>query len=348
MLSRDNPSFWSRRRQCRACGRTWRIRQKKTGRKPKRSSSRLPGKLFVKYARITAWAEARHLAISTASERLSRSLVRLLKRKKRLPKGSYALLGDGLYFKFKRMDWVMYVMAVKPVKSHQAFFLDPVLLQGKECYERWRVALATIPGETKKRVKAFVSDGFRGSKLIAREHGWIHQRCHFHLLMALIRRRGRRSYRIKGAGIRERLLGVVRILLTTTDNALLHQQKLKAGRLLLHPLCPPWIRKQTIEFLRTLDDFRAYLLYPSLNLPATTNAVESTGKLIRKATSTARTPESVLLRAAAFLRLRESITCNGKSSTKFPESSQKFYLAVRFSGSPKSNFYIFFPGRPYF
>jgi len=114
-------------------------------------------------------------------------------------------------------------------------------------------------------------------------------------------------------------LDVVRILLTTTDAVMKRKQMLKAQRLLSHPLCPPWIRKQTIEFLRTLDDFRAYLLYPSLNLPATTNAVESTGKLIRKATSTARTPESVLLHATAFLRLRKSITCNGKSSTKLTE-----------------------------
>jgi len=304
--------FGNRRRQCRACGRTWRIRQKKTGRKPKRSSSRLPEKLFVKYGRITAWAEAHHLATSTVSERLNRSLVRLLKQTKQLPRGSCALLGDGLYFKFKRMDWVMYIMAVKPIKSHRAFFIDPVLLQGKECYERWHTALASIPPETKKHIKAFVSDGFRGSKLIAKEYGWIHQRCHFHLLMALIRRHGRRSYRIKGAGIRERLLGVVRVLLTTTDTSLLHQQTLKTRRLLLHPLCPPWIRKQTIEFLRTLNDFRAYLNHLPLNLPTTTNSIESTGKLIRKATSTARTSQSVLLRATAFLRLRKSITCNGK------------------------------------
>jgi len=311
--------FGSRRRQCRACGRTWRVRRKKTGRKPKRSSSRLPEKLLVKYARITAWAEARHLAVSTVSERLSGSLIRLLKQKKRLPRGPYALLGDGLYFKFKRMDWVMYVMAVKPVKSHRAFFLDPILLQGKESYERWRMALATIPPETEKRVKAFVSDGFRGSKLITREHGWIHQRCHFHLLMALIRRHGRRSYRVKGAGIRERLLSVVRILLTTADVMTKRKQTLKAQRLLSHPLCPPWIRIQTVEFLRTLDDFRAYLIHPELNLPTTNNSIESSGKIIRKATSTARTPQSVLLRATAFLRLKKSITCNGKFSTTLAE-----------------------------
>jgi len=310
--------FGSRRRQCRACGRTWRMRRKKTGRKPKRSSSRL-SRMFAGYSRITAWAEARRISASTASERLHSTLRRLLKRHEQLPRGPCAFLGDGLYFKFKRMDWVMYVMAMKPTNSHRAFFLHPVLLEGKESYERWRVAFATIPQDAKKSICAFVSDGFRGSKLIAREHGWIHQRCHFHLLMAMIRRRGRRSYRIKGGVIRERLLGVVRTLLTTTDDVRMHQQKLKAQRLLLHPLCPPWIRKQTIEFLRALDDFRAYLRYPELNLPATTNSIESAGKLIRRATSTARTPQSVLLRAAAFLRLKKSITCNGKSSTKLTE-----------------------------
>lgn len=310
--------FGSRRRQCRACGRTWRIRHKKTGRKARRSSDRLPQR-FADYQRITDWAKAAGISTATASERLYSALIRLLKRNRRLPIGPCALIADGMYFKFKRMDWVMYVMAIKPVNAHRAYYLDPVLLEGKEGYERWRITIATIPPTIKKRIRAFISDGFRGSKLIAKEHGWIHQRCHFHLLIALIRRHGRRSYRTKGAGIREKLLGAVRTLLSTTDNAVLKKQILKARQLILHPLCPPWIRIQTVEFLRTLDDFRAYLIYPELNLPATTNAIESSGKIIRKATSTARTPKSVLLRATAFLQIKKSVTCNGKSSTKSTE-----------------------------
>ena len=312
--------FGSRRRQCRACGRTWRIRVKKRGRKLKRSSMRLPRKVLAEYARTASWAQRRHISVAAASFRLQGAMRHVIQatRSRSLPRGPYALLGDGLYFKFKRADWVMYVTAVKPVKSHRAFFLDPVLLEGKESYERWRTVVAMIPRETKKRIRAFVSDGFRGSKLIARECGWVHQRCHFHLLMALIRRHGRRSYRVKGAGIREKLLGVVRILLATSNSTILKRQTLKARRLISHPLCPPWIRIQTVEFLRTLDDFRAYLIHPELNLPATTNSIESSGKIIRKATSTARTPKSVLLRATTFLRIKKSITCNGKSSTKLP------------------------------
>lgn len=256
--------------------------------------------------------------MAAASFRLSGAMRQMLKSNSssRLPRGPYTLLGDGLYFKFKRMDWVMYVMAVKPVKSHRAYYLEPVLLEGKEGYERWRKAIATIPESIKKDVLAFVSDGFRGSKLIAKEHGWIHQRCHFHLLMALIRRHGRRRYRTRGAGIREKMLNAVRLLLSTTDKKTLNRQRIEAQRLLAHPLCPPWIRIQTVEFLHVLDDFRAYLIYPNLNLPTTTNSIESTGKLIRKSTATARTPKSVLMRATVFLRLRKSITCNGKISTK--------------------------------
>lgn len=310
--------FGKRRRQCVICKRTWRIRRKRRGRKRKRIAPRLAVRMLME--RQTLAHQKRHGTISQSgwSRRCTKALLAAVHQTsvQPMPAGPYALLGDGVYFKFKRIDWVMYVMAVKPVRSHRAFFLDPVLLPGRESYERWRQALATIPLDTKKLIRAFVSDGFRGSKLIAREHGWLHQRCHFHLLMALIRKHGRRSYQIKGAGIREKLLDAVRLLIATSDHSILREQKRQAQRLLAHPLCPPWIRKQTIEFLRTLDDFRAYLICPELNLPATTNAIESSGKIIRKATSTARTPQSVLLRATTFLRLRRSITCNGKLSTK--------------------------------
>ena len=310
--------FGKRRRQCSICKHTWRIRKKRRGRKRNRLAPQLVIRTLMEHRTFAQQHRNNGISQSGLSRRLARAARAVFSAKptRRFPRGPYALLGDGLYFKFKRMDWVMYVMALKPVHSHKAYYFDPVLLEGKESYERWRQAIATIPSEMQKRICSFVSDGFRGSKLVAREHGWIHQRCHFHLLMALIRRHGRRSYRTRGAPIREKLLGIVRILLTTTDNEILSHQITKARRLIRHPLCPPWIRIQTVEFLRTLNDFRAYLIYPKLNLPTTTNAIESSGKLIRKATSTARTPQSILLRATVFLRFKKLITCNGKSSTK--------------------------------
>lgn len=310
--------FGSRRRQCRACGRTWRIRQKRRGRKLRRSSIRLVGKNLKAHTQIAAWARLRHISTAAVSFRLEGAMQHILSttHSRKIPLGSYALLGDGLYFKFKRTDWVMYVMAVKPAHGHKAYFLDPVLLEGRECYARWIQAIATIPLSVKGRICAFVSDGFRGSQLLSGQNGWLHQRCHFHLLAALVRGKGKRRYRLRGSKVRDKILETTRILLRSRNVAALAHARGTMKMLIAQPTCPTYVRKQALEFLERGQDFRTYLRHPKLNLPTTTNSIESMGRMIRKATSTARTPRSVLLRATVFLRLNKSITCNGKFSTK--------------------------------
>jgi len=312
--------FGSRRRQCRACGRTWRIRIKKRGRKLKRSTIRLPERVFRQRARIASWAHRQHLSIAAASFRLRGAMKQALHvtQHRTFPVGHYALLGDGLYFKFKRREWVMYLMAVKPTHSSKAHFLDPVLLEGRECYERWTQAVATIPPKVKRYIRAFVSDGFRGSQFLSEQNHWLHQRCHFHLLAALVRGKGRRRYRVRGSRVRDRMLEATKILLSSREADTLTHARRTIRTLVKNPLCPPYIRKQAAEFLEREQDFRTYLDYPKLNLPTTTSAMESAGNLVRQAASTARTSKSVLLRATTSLRLRKSITCNGKSSTKLP------------------------------
>ena len=202
-------------------------------------------------------------------------------------------------------------MAVKPIRSKKAYFLDPVLLEGRECYERWVQAVATIPSTVKKRILAFVSDGFRGSQLLSEQNGWLHQRCHFHLLANLVRGKGRRRYRVHGSRLRDHLLETIRTTLTSRNNRILSAARRTVRRLINRPTCPPYIRKQVLEFLEREQDFQTYLHYPKLNLPTTTNAIESTGQMMRKATRTARTPQSLLLRATVFLRLKKFVVCNG-------------------------------------
>lgn len=228
-----------------------------------------------------------------------------------LPRGPYALIGDGLYFKFRRREWVMYLMAVKPTRSRKAYFLDPVLLDGRECYERWIQAVATISPAMKKRIYAFVSDGFRGSQLLSEQNHWLHQRCHFHLLAALVRGKGKRRYRIRSSALRDKILEAAKTLLSSQSTRALPQARKLVCRLIGRPICPPYIRKQVLEFLEREQDFRTYLRHPKLNLPTTTNAIESTGQMTRKATRTARTPQSLLLRATAFLRLKKFVVRNG-------------------------------------
>lgn len=230
---------------------------------------------------------------------------------KLLPRGPYALIGDGLYFKFKRKEWVMYLLVVKPIRSKRAYFLDPVLLEGRECYERWVQAVAPIPPAVKKRIVAFVSDGFRGSQMLSAQNQWLHQRCHFHLLSNLVRGKGKRRYRVRGSRLRDHLLQTIRVMLVSQSVLTLSAARSTIRRLISRPTCPPYIRKQALEFLEREQDFRTYLRYPRLNLPTTTNAIESTGQMMRKATRTARTRKSLLLRATAFLRLKKFVICNG-------------------------------------
>jgi len=228
-----------------------------------------------------------------------------------LPSSPYALLGDGLYFKFKRREWVMYLMAVKSAHGKKAYFLDPVLLEGRECYERWVQAIAVIPLTVKKRIRAFVSDGFRGSQLLSEQNHWLHQRCHFHLLANLVRGKGKRRYRIRSSKLRDKILEAARVILGSRNERVLKQARKIIRALINRLVCPPYIRKQALEFLEREQDFQTYLRYPSLHLPTTTSAIESTGQMMRRAARTARTPQSLLLRATAFLRLKKFVICNG-------------------------------------
>jgi len=205
----------------------------------------------------------------------------------------------------------MYLMAVKPAFSHKAHFLDPVLLEGRECYERWGKAVATVPANVKSRVCAFVSDGFRGSQLLSEQNHWQHQRCHFHLLAALVRGKGKRRYRIRSSNLRDKILEATRVILGSRNDRLFRQARKIIRVLINRPVYPPYIRKQALEFLEREHDFQTYLRHPNLHLPTTTSAIESAGRMVRMATRTTRTPRSLLLRATVFLRLKRYVICNG-------------------------------------
>lgn len=225
--------------------------------------------------------------------------------------GSYALIVDGVYFKFQRKEWVLYLMAVKPIQSKRMYFLDPVLIKGRERLEAWEQAIDTIPRDIRKQIRGLVSDGLRGFQGFAATNEWIHQRCHFHLLASLVRGKGKRQYRTKGSPVRDRVLKAVRTMLANGPSSKRNRARRTLRQYATDSTCPAYVRKHVIEFLEREDDFRSYLAYPKLNLPTTTNAMESSGKLVRKATRTARTPESLRLRAVAFLRLKRSVACNG-------------------------------------
>jgi len=310
--------FGKRRRQCIHCKRTWSIRRKRRGPKRKRTARALLARVLL--GGHTLLQEARHfgsLGRSGIARRFEYALRSFVSASApRLPRGPYALVVDGVYFTFERREWVLYLMAVKPILSHRMYFLDPVLVKGRERLEVWEEAFDALPASVRKQIRALVSDGLPGFRELAGRRRWVYQRCHFHLLASLVRGKGMRRYRTRGSVLRERVVKNARVLLGSGSTAIYRRARRALRRYAGNPSCPAYVRKHICELLDREPDFRAFLTHSALSLPTTTNAMESTGRIVRKATRTARTPESLRLRAVAFLRLKRSVTCNGSCDTQ--------------------------------
>jgi len=222
------------------------------------------------------------------------------------------LLVDGMWFRFQRRPWVLYNMAVKPLAANQAHFLDPLLLPGVEHALHWQRALDTIEMPVVGRVRALVSDGFRGSERIARHYGWVHQRCHSHMLLLLKNRLGRWRPGIGATKLRESVHQAINETLRTIDPprlAELHQLLVEYA---LDSDCPRRLRGVIRQYLREDDAFRSYLQHPELRLPTTICTMEAMHRLMREAVRGISRPQPLLARIKAFLRFRSTIICNGK------------------------------------
>lgn len=304
--------FGKRRRRCQRCRKTWRIRRKRRGRKRIRRSAALIERVFRSAYTLTGYKGK--LPIGILRSRFRKTLLWFLKRQSNrdIPPGPLILIVDGLWFRLKGVRWVLYLRALKPVSDTAAYFMDPILLPGRELSGRWHMVIADIPGDIKKRIIAMVSDGFRSSRRIADSHGWILQRCHFHLIAQLQVNRGK--WKLRGREdslLRESIYHDVRMTLTERNPRRLQVivKRLRATSNM--PACPHRLAMIVREFLRTIDFFRSYLRYPQLNLPTTTNVVESMNNLLRKKVRMLPTPASLRLWAIAMIRTIKKLKCNG-------------------------------------
>jgi hypothetical protein len=227
---------------------------------------------------------------------------------------------DGLYFRFRGKDWVLYVMAVKPCHQNRAVFLDPVLQPGRENLRGWSQAITTIPAAVHRRIRASVSDEISGIIRLGTSQGWIVQLCHFHLISRLQNCRGRRNRRLEGRPLREALYQHVRQALELPDGPRLQTVLKKLSRLVRQATGLRVMRMIVREFLRRIDHFRAYRKYPKLNLPTTTGSVEAMNRRVRdlmRQTRSIKSPQALHLWATALIRTRPMVMCNGKHfSTK--------------------------------
>ena len=206
-------------------------------------------------------------------------------------------------------------MAVKSCTGKVAVFLDPVLLPQRESAVRWQQVLATIPLKTKARIRALVADNLNGMKQIAQHEGWVLQLCHFHLIQKFQVQHRRQRRTLKGGAVREEIYRLIRQILEIASGPLLNTSITRLTRLAQNRHIPYRIQAVMREFLSSINYYRTYRIYPELNLPSTTNTIESMNCIIRdllRRNRSASSPQSLLRWATALIRLRKQLNCNGK------------------------------------
>lgn len=306
--------YGKRRRQCVRCKQTWSIRKKKRGKKRLRENySLITSTIGESLPAKAAWRRRTTISLPGLRKRMRHAIAAIAAQPRRdhFRHRSYALIMDGLKFTFNGKLWTLYVMAAKPVSKNFAIFLDPILIEGDEGARNWRQALNTLPIRLMKRVLAVVSDGFQGSGNIARERGWIYQRCHFHLLYSLQRRLGRRKS-VRGRLIREMIYRTIYQMITDPNTRKMSVLARSLHRYEKDDKCPKIFAMIARDFLREFRTFRTYLAYPHLNLPTTTGTIESMNKILRTSCGTVNGPNALRKRAVVVIRLRRTLICNGK------------------------------------
>lgn len=310
--------FGGRRRQCARCKRTWTIRPKKRGRPIKRAPPNLLDAVFREGYSLRFLTQRRaHLTPPAFRHRFRQALRRFVARPRtiKLPSGPLILLLDGIRFQFSGHAWVLYQLALKPCRGKTAYFLDPVLLEGREGAKNWERIISAIPEKIRDRIHGVVVDNTRGMENITERHGWVLQLCQFHLIMKLQVHPLWQRRALKGGNVRFEIYRLVRQALDASEGPQLDSAIQQLGEIATTACGAPRIRMMVREFLRCASYYRTCRKHPELGLPATTNAIESMNCLVRdllRRNRCASSPQALHLWATALIRHRPTIICNGK------------------------------------
>ncbi len=201
-----------------------------------RSNQQLISKVLGQGRKLVHLAERKgSVSISALSRRLKKDMTRK-KRENEFPIGWLVMIADALWFNLGGRRWTLYIVAVRSTTGDQAYFLDQVLLLGRESGDGWHETLSHIPVNIYNRILAMVSDGFRGLCALVKENKWVNQRCHFHLILQFQVQLGNWK-KLPDSPYRKEILSVVCGLLKTIDKETEYTEKLY--ELLSDKKCPP-------------------------------------------------------------------------------------------------------------
>lgn len=306
--------FGDRRRQCTQCHRTFRVWQRKRGRKKRRSNSRFA----VSFLR----RDVASLASLARKRKCSETHVQNLLKKSRdlfiqntswpdIPDGQLVLIADAVLEYIEQKWRTVYLMLVRPVSGTEALLIPPVIALGTETPEGWRQAMCTIPSSIKTRIIALVCDGHNGLIIEGTLSHWIIQRCHFHLIARL---QMRLSWRIPEKRTNTKIIfSHIYTILQSKDNCAVHQSLLvlSAKR---KDSSSKEIRRILSGFITNYQSYRSYLVYPEYSLPTTNNSAESLASSLADLKHRLRgfpTIKSFKQWVVALLKFKKKITCNG-------------------------------------
>lgn len=302
--------FGGKRRQCVVCKKTWSEHTAKRGPKLLRRQCNYLKKVFNHGFKVKQLSLNSRLSIDAIYKRFASNLNVMIGRKRivRIRGPRLILVIDAEWHYFKKELWTLYFLAVKSVHSQKVVILDPILKRGRENTTDWENIFFQLPDPIRKRVIALISDGIRGIENVVIENNWILQRCHFHLLSMLQKMRGKRAT-TPGRIVREEIFNSVKLALSETSNRRLNILCRRLAVLAQTKGCPVRMKLTVRGFLRSLSEFRNYLNYPELNLPTTTNVMESINSFVREKTKRLKTPKSWHKWAIACARLKSKFTC---------------------------------------
>lgn len=306
--------FGAKRRQCSQCRKTWTLRPKKRGRKPRRKNL-LSVRKYLHHERIPLLREKSRTAHATRSARLRKERNAFNEKREwhSIPRGPLIMIADAIVKYRKRVWHTWYFILVRAVESEDAVILPPYHSEGRETGKGWHSAMEAVHGDVLKRVKALVSDGHCGLMSEAKWRRWLIQRCHIHLLMAIQARRSRWSMgRHQKEG--NELHHLTQCVLKDPDT----QKALHALSRIEEigwTTTSKMLQKVLLGFVTSSQDYRTYLTHPELQLPTTSNTAESLNALIDALSIRARgfrTVTSFDAWITALCKDRGTMKCRGK------------------------------------
>ncbi len=307
--------FGGRRRQCVICGRTWRIRPHQRGRKRRRVSS----VWVVRYL-------SRELLPMNALGRINRCAPDRYERRLLASRNQFScttvypplptrkpliIIADAMIECISGSWYTVYLILVKRPAWTNATIAPPIILKGTETRVGWCYAFNQLPPSIHRSITAIVCDGHAGIIQYARKAEWLIQACHFHLLMRLNGRRSRSPWSFHREEGR-RLYALAWAIITTRDTTIL-RESIRDLEELGWDTASPQLKQYINGFLNRIEEYRTYLAHPELNLPVTTNSIESLNSIIHALKGRARGFRTIHALSAwieALVKHRRRVTCN--------------------------------------